>query len=148
MIVKIPEDVYQYENKVWGNFTARLLVFFLIALGLTAMTFGLLFWATNSIDLSATVAIIVCLPIMSCGIFKKDGQPLEKIIKYRYLAKFRYKQKRKYVMTNLYEVIQNNQKEWNNANNQIKEKIALEAQGKEKNHKENVKLGKERQRTK
>lgn len=148
MIVRIPEDVYSYENKVWGNFTARILKYFGAALVVAFLVFAGVFWSTKSVDLAGVVCAVICLPIMYCGIHKQDGQYLEQILKYKYEERFKYTPKRKFVMTNLYETIQNNQKEWVSANDQLEKKIRMEAQSKKKNHKKVLPVGKTRQRSK
>lgn len=128
MIVKMQEDIYSYENKVAGNFSARQLVCIAIALVIIFPVFIAIFWSTNSPDLAATVAFISGLPVFFCSIFKKDGQHLEKILMYKLKAKLKYTQKRKFVMSNLLEEIQTNQKEYESAN----EKLENEKQQKEK----------------
>jgi hypothetical protein len=112
MIVRIPDDIYSYDNKVWGNFTLRQIVCMGIALIVVIPIFILLFWSTGSIDLAAVISFFVAVPILMCATFKRDGQHLEKIIRYKLQARFKYPQKRKYVMTNLYEEILKNQKEY------------------------------------
>ncbi|WP_042435692.1 PrgI family protein [Faecalispora jeddahensis] len=146
MIIRNLDDIYEYENKVWGNFSSRMLICFLIAIAVAALVFAGLFLPTGSVDLASTVAGICCLPVMWFGIYKKDGQHLEQILKYKYLAKFKYTRKRKFVMTNLYEIIENNQKEWKTANEQLENAIAQE--GQKTNHKKLFPLGKKGHRTK
>lgn len=112
MIVKIPDDIYSYDNKVWGNFTLRQIVCMGIALIVVIPIFILVFWSTASIDLAAIISFFIAVPILMCATFKKDGQHLEQIIWYKFQAKFKYPQKRRYVMTNLYEEVMKNQKEY------------------------------------
>ncbi len=112
MIVKIPEDIYSYDNKVWGNFTLRQVVCMGIALVTVIPIFVLIFWGTGSMDLAAFVCFFAAAPILLCAKAKKDGQHLEKIIWYKIQARYKYPQKRKYVMTNLYEEVVKNQKEY------------------------------------
>lgn len=116
MIVNITEDIYSYENKVAGNFSWRQLVCIGIALAIIFPVFIVLFVSTKSVDLASFAAFVVGIPIFLFSIVKKDGQPLEKVLIYRFIAKFKYTQKRKYIMTNLYEEIQKNQKEYELAN--------------------------------
>ena len=106
MIVSIPEDIYGYESKSVGNFTLRQVVCFCLALAVIAPTLVLLYWLTGSIDLSATVAILLGMPVLLCGFIKQDGQPLEKIIRYKLLWKFKYPHNRPYQMDNLYQRIE------------------------------------------
>ncbi|WP_020072475.1 PrgI family protein [Faecalispora sporosphaeroides] len=145
MIVKIPEDVYKYENKVWGNFSGRMLIFILAALAIIFVVFAAIFWPTGSIDLAGGVSTTCGLIVMWFGIYSKDGQHLERILKYKYQAKHKYLQKRKFSMKNLYEIIQGNQKEWRNANDQL-ERLEKEAseESKKANGKKISALGKKR----
>lgn len=146
MIVKIPKDIYSYENKVVGNFTSRQLICLGIALLIIIPVFAGIFIKTNSVDLAAAVSFIIALPVLLCSVFKKDGQHLEKIIYYKILEKFKYRQKRKFVMSNLYEEIQRNQKEYEFANEKLKHD---EEQKKEQNNKKRfASLVKKRHRSK
>lgn len=106
MIVSIPEDIYGYESKSVGNFTLRQVVCFCIALAVIAPTLALLYLLTGSIDLAATVAILLGMPVLLCGFIKQDGQPLEKVIRYKLLWKFKYPHNRPYQMDNLYQRIE------------------------------------------
>lgn len=121
MIVKIQEDVFSYESKVFGNFTKRQIVCILISLVIIIPAFVILFWTTGSIDLAAIVSTVLCSPVLMCAVYKRDGQHLEQVMKHKYRAKFVYPQKRKYVMTNLYKDIEMNQKEYENFNETISE---------------------------
>jgi len=112
MIVKIQEDVYSYESKIWGNFNKRQLICILISLVIIATAFAIIFWTTNSIDLSAIISVVLCSPVLLCAIYNRDGQHLEQVMKYKYQSRFVYPQKRKHVMTNLYQEIEKNQKEY------------------------------------
>ena len=146
MIVKIPKDIYSYENKVVGNFTSRQLICLGIALLIIIPVFAGIFIKTNSIDLAAIVSVIIALPVLLCGVFKKDGQHLEKIIYYKFLSKFVYKQKREFVMSNLYEEIEKNQKEYELANEMLKNTEQQEK--KEKHNKWFDSVGKKGHRSK
>lgn len=115
MIVQIPEDIFVYEHKAWGNFTVRQLLCVSIALAVTCAVFIPVFWKTNNPRLATFLASSAGLPILYCAIWKKDGQYLEKVLWYRYRQRFKFPQKRKYVMTNLYEAVQQNQKEYESA---------------------------------
>jgi hypothetical protein len=146
LIVKIPKDIYSYENKVVGNFTSRQLICLGIALLIIIPVFAGIFIKTNSVDLAAAVSFIIALPVLLCSVFKKDGQHLENIIYYKFLSKFVYKQKRKFVMSNLYEKIETNQKEYELANEMLKNE---EQQKKGQKHKKRfASVGKKGHRSK
>lgn len=106
MIISIPEDIYGYESKTMGNFTPRQVACFGLSLAVIAPTTILLMLTTNSVDLAATVGILLGMPILLCGFVRQDGQPLEKIIYYKLRWKFRYPQARPYHMENLYDRIE------------------------------------------
>lgn len=112
MIVQIPEDIYSYEHKVWGNFTKRQLICGAIALLIIFPIFISVFLNTANPRLAAILSMLAAMPVLACGIIKKDGQHMEQILRYRYLQRFKYPQKRKFIMSNLYEIIQQNQKEY------------------------------------
>lgn len=112
MIVQIPEDIYSYEHRVWGNFTKRQLICGAIALLIIFPIFIPVFINTGNPRLAALLSMLAAMPILCCGIVKKDGQHMEQILRYRFLQRFKYPQKRKFVMSNLYEIIQQNQKEY------------------------------------
>ncbi|MVB10828.1 PrgI family protein [Caprobacter fermentans] len=115
MIVPIPDDIYCYEHKVWGNFTKRQLICGLIALAVIFTVFIPVFWKTSNPRLSCFLAFVVAFPVILCGVWKKDGQYPEKVIWYQCRQRFKFPQKRKFVMSNLYEIIQRNQKEYESA---------------------------------
>lgn len=122
MIVPIPEDIYCYEHKVWGNFTKRQLICCGIALAIIAPIFISVFWKTGSPRLATLLAVFAALPVLICGVWKKDGQYIDKVLWYRYRQRFKYPQKRKFVMSNLYETIVQSQKEYELAHEIIESK--------------------------
>ena len=126
MIVPISEDIFVYEHKVWGNFTKRQLICGSIALVVICAVFIPVFWKTNSPRLATFLSMGAAVPILYSAIKKKDGQYLEKVLWYRYRQRFKFPQKRKYVMTNLYETIQQNQKEYDLANAEHEEQNSQE----------------------
>lgn len=115
MIVPIPDDIYCYEHKIWGNFTKRQLICGCIALVIIFLVFVPVFWKTGSPRLSSLTAFAAAIPVLLCGVWKKDGQYPEKILRYQYRQRFKFPQKRKFVMSNLYETIQQSQKEYESA---------------------------------
>lgn len=106
MIVSIPEDIYGYESKSVGNFTIRQVVCISLSLVVIIATIVLLYLLTGIVEISAFVAAILGVPISLCGIIKQDGQPLEKVIRYKLLWKFKYPHNRPYQMDNLYQRIE------------------------------------------
>ena len=115
MIVQIPKDIYNYEHKVAGNFTKRQLICGGIALLIIFPIFIPVFQSTKDPRLATMLSMAASFPVLACSVFKKDGQYLEQILKYRYRQRFRYPQHRKFVMHNLYEIIEQGQKEYESA---------------------------------
>ena len=113
--VQMPENIYRYEHKVLGNFTARQLICGGIALAIIFPVFLTVFLKTGSPRLAVLLSTAASFPALACSVFKKDGQYLEQILRYRWRQKFKYPQKRKFVMHNLYEIIQQSQKEYETA---------------------------------
>ncbi|HEX3016245.1 MAG TPA: PrgI family protein [Caproicibacter sp.] len=142
MIVQIPEDIYSYEHRALGNFTKRQIICGIIAIAIIFPVFVFTFWKLNNPRLAALLSMLAGFPVIACSIFKKDGQYLEKILLYRYRQRFKYPQKRKFVMSNLYEVIEQNQKEYEAADEEQK---ANELQkGKKSPHKVVHSMGKKK----
>lgn len=111
MIVKIPKDIYSYEHKAVGNFTKRQFFCGLIAMALLFPVFAGVFLSTGSPRLAALLGMAAAMPVLLCGIWKRDGQYLDRIIWYKYRQYVQFPRKRKYVMTNLYDIIRQDQKE-------------------------------------
>ncbi len=132
MIVQIPKDIYNYEHKVWGNFTKRQLICGLIALLIIFPIFILVFLNTGSPRLAAMLSMAAALPVLFCAVFKRDGQYMEQILRYRCRQRFKYPQKRKFVMTNLYEIIEQNQKEYETADEERKGRKLQKKEGRRK----------------
>ena len=102
MYIPIPDDIYGYESKTFGNFTARQVVCFLLGLAVIAPMLFVMLRATGSVDLSALVAILLGMPVLMCGFIKQDGQYLERVILFKLRWKFKYPQHRPFRMHNLY----------------------------------------------
>jgi hypothetical protein len=126
MIVPIPEDIYCYEHKVWGNFTKRQLICGTAALTVIFPIFIPVFLRTENPRLAALVSMFAALPILLCGIWKRDGQYIDKIIWYKFRQRFKFPQKRKFVMINLYEIIQ---KEYERAHEKATDKDTEKKKG-------------------
>ncbi|QAT48778.1 PrgI family protein [Caproiciproducens sp. NJN-50] len=128
MIVPIPDDIYSYEHKVAGNFTKRQLVCLGIALAVIVLIFVPVFWKTGNPRLSTLLSASAAVPVLYGAIHEKDGQHLEQILRYRYRQHHKFPQKRKFVMTNLYETIQQNQKEYDAAYEKLQEQDGQKAE--------------------
>lgn len=139
MIVSIPDDIYGYETKTFGNFTIRQVVCFALAGIVIAPTMFFLMWLTKSVDLSALVSIMAGMPVLMCGFVKKDGQYLEKIVVYKIRWRFRYPAKRPFRMRNLYADIEQEVRDL--------ESLEQEESKEEKTEKNSRAVGKKKNRT-
>ena len=112
MVVQIPKNIYSYEHKVAGNLTKRQLICGSIALVIIFPIFITVFQKTGNSSLAGLLCLAASLPVLACSVAKRDGQYWDQILRYRFRQKFLYPQKRKYVMRNLYEIIEQDQKEY------------------------------------
>ena len=122
MVFEIPDDIYGYKHKAAGNFTKRQLVCTGIAIAVVIPLFLALYQGTGSPDASSAISLFTGMPIFFCGFQEKDGQPPEQVLKYKIQQKFIYPQKRKFVMSNLYETIESSQKEYDLKNEELAER--------------------------
>lgn len=99
--LEVPKDIRKYEAKLFGPFTTRQLICFVIAV---AIAFGAyyLFGSLMPQDVSFFVIIIIDLPVLLCGWFKPYGMPFEKFAKTAFTTTFVSPNVRKYVTENLY----------------------------------------------
>ena len=105
MIVPIPEDIYAYESKSVGNLTKRQAISFGLGGAAVLGIFIPLMIYTQSSTIAAIAAFFIAMPVFLCGIIRKDGQPFEKVIRYRMEWKKR-SGPRPYRAGNFYEDIQ------------------------------------------
>lgn len=102
MIVKIQEDIYAYDPKLFGNFTVRQVVSMTISFVLIAVIFIPLYLCTGDVTLPGFTACMAGVPVMFAGMLKKDGLPYEKYVLLKMRA-MRHPKKRPYRMNNIYE---------------------------------------------
>lgn len=112
MVVQIPKNIYSYEHKVVGNLTKRQAICGSIALVIIFPVFIAAFQNTGNSSLAGILSLATALPVLACSVVKRDGQYWDQILRYRFRQKFLYPQKRKFVMRNLYEIIEQDQKEY------------------------------------
>lgn len=116
MIVQIPKDIYSYEHKAVGNLTKRQAVCGGIGIVIAFSVFIPVFQKTGDSMPAAFLSMMAVLPVLACCIVKKDGQYWDQILRHRFRQKFRYPRKRKFIMHNLYEIMEQNNKEYEAAN--------------------------------
>lgn len=141
MIVSIPEDIYAYDAKVFGNLTKRQGVCLLLSVIVVLGSFlPILFW-TQSSTLAGMAAFVLAVPLFFCALIKKEGQPFEQIVRYRLNWKRRC-HKRAYHMSNCYEEIQNLAKEYEQIEKDTAEKKTSRFGRPKKGERKNFRTGK------
>ena len=93
--VRIHKDLSQVKTKVFFNLTARQLICFGsgILVGLP------LFFILNKLlpnSAAAIIMICVMMPFFLFGLYERNGQPLEKVLRYFILSRFVRRKKRPY----------------------------------------------------
>ena len=102
--VKIHKDLSQVKTKVFFNLTARQLICFGsgILVGLP------LFFILNKLlpnSAAAIIMICVMMPFFLFGLYERNGQPLEKVLRYYILSRFLRPKKRPYRTENVYDAL-------------------------------------------
>ena len=99
--VRIHKDLAQVKTKVFFNLTARQIVCFGsgILVGLP------LFFIFNQLlpsSAAAGIMIFVMIPFFMFGMYERNGQPLEMVLRYYMLSRFVRPKKRPYQTDNAY----------------------------------------------
>ena len=99
--VRIHKDLSQVKTKVFFNLTARQLICFGsgILVGLP------LFFILNKLlpnSAAAIIMICVMMPFFLFGLYERNGQPLEKVLRYFILSRFVRRKKRPYRTDNVH----------------------------------------------
>jgi hypothetical protein len=102
--VSVPKDLSTVKTKVALNLTKRQLVCFGAAAVIGIPTYIFTRGAIGN-SAAALLMIGVMLPLFFIGIYEKDGQPAEKILRNYNRCKFFWKGKRPYKTENLYEIM-------------------------------------------
>ena len=125
--VPIHKDLNQVKAKVFFNLTTRQLICF--GCGLVV---GLpLFFLVNKVASgSVATVIMVCamLPFFVLGMYEKNGQPLEKVLRYYILSRFLRPKKRPYRTENVYAALVRQGK----LEKEVKKIVLEQKKGKEK----------------
>lgn len=144
MVVQVPKNIYSYEHKVAGNLTKRQLICGIIGLVIIFPIFIVSFQKTGNSSLAGFLSLAAALPVLACSVVKKDGQYWDQILRYRIRQRFLYPRRRKFVMHNLYEIIEQDQKESETANEEREDKKFQKNKGR---CKAMLALGKKKNRT-
>lgn len=107
--VPVPKDLAAVKTKVAFNLTKRQLICFSGAAAVGVPTYFL----TRSFlgNTGAVMAlVVVALPFFLFAMYEKNGQPLEKILKNVYIARFKRPKVRPYQTNNLYAALEKQSK--------------------------------------
>ena len=99
--VPVPKDLARVKTKVAFNLTKRQIICFGSG-GLVGVPAYLFSRASLGNETAALLMIGLMLPFFFFGIYEKDGQPLEKILKHFLYAQFLASKERPYQTNNLY----------------------------------------------
>ena len=102
--VTIPKDLSQVKTKFLFNLTKRQVICF--GCGILA---GLpLFFILRSVmpaSAAALIMIVVMMPFFLFAMYERNGEPLEKVLRHIYDAKFKRPKQRPYKTNNFYTVL-------------------------------------------
>lgn len=99
--LEVPKDIRRYEAKLFGPFTTRQLICFVIA---CAVAFGVYSFLKSYIvqDILMVLILVIDLPVLLCGWFKPYGMHFEKFAKVAFTTTFVSPATRKYVTENAF----------------------------------------------
>ena len=103
--VPVPKDLTHVRQKVLFNLTRRQLVCFLGGALVGAPLFYLLkpYVASSAASL---IMVLVMVPFILLGVYEKNGEPLEVVLKHFFTATFLRPKKRPYQSENLYDTLE------------------------------------------
>lgn len=106
--VQVPKDLTEIKTKIVFNLTKRQLICF----GIGIVTGLPLYFLVRQIDesLASVIMITVMLPSFLFALYKKDGRPLERILKDIVTWKYLKPQIRVYRTNNLYRILEEGEK--------------------------------------
>jgi len=103
--VKMPKDLSRVKTKMAFNLTKRQLISFGLAALFGAGTFFLTRKSLGT-DGAAVALFIAAMPFFLAGMYEKNGQPFEKVLKQMINTMFIRPKKRPYKMKNYYEYLE------------------------------------------
>ena len=102
--VTIPKDLSQVKTKFLFNMTKRQVICFgcgiLVGLPLFFILRGVM-----PASAAALIMIVVMMPFFLFAMYEKNGEPLEKVLRHVYDAKFQRPKQRPYKTNNFYTVL-------------------------------------------
>ena len=99
--VPVPKDLTHVRQKVLFNLTRRQLVCFLGGALVGAPLFYLLKPHVSS-SVASLIMVLVMMPFILLGVYEKNGEPLEVVLKHFFTAAFLRPKKRPYKTNNFY----------------------------------------------
>ena len=103
--VPVPKDLSKIKTRVAFNLTKRQIICFAAALAMGLPLFFLLKDSAGT-TAAAMVMILVMLPGFLFGVYEKNGQPLEKIVRNIVQVCFLRPKQRPYATNNFYAVLE------------------------------------------
>ncbi|MBR5109978.1 MAG: PrgI family protein [Clostridia bacterium] len=102
--VTIPKDLSQVKTKFLFNLTKRQVICFgcgiLVGLPLFFILRGVM-----PASAAALIMIVVMMPFFLFAMYERNGEPLEKVLRHIYDAKFKRSKQRPYKTNNFYTVL-------------------------------------------
>ena len=125
--VPVHKDLTQVKTKVFFHLTARQLICFGSGL---LVGLPLFFLVSRVLPGSMATAIMICamLPFFLFGLYERNGQPLEKVLRYYILSRFLRPKKRPYRTENMYAALMRQEK----LEKEVKKIVLEQKKGKEK----------------
>ena len=121
--LEVPKDIRKYEAKLFGPFTTRQLICFVIACAIAYLAYQVLISMMPQ-DFAFFLIIVIDLPVLLCGWFKPYGMPFEKFAKVAFTTTFISPAARKYVSENIFSTkIEDDKKRMANLKNTEKKQI-------------------------
>ncbi len=99
--LEVPKDIRRYEAKLFGPFTTRQVICFVIACAVAFVALKFLGELMPQ-DYAFFFIIIIDLPVLLCGWFKPYGMHFEKFAKVAFTTTFVSPTARKYVIENAF----------------------------------------------
>lgn len=107
--VPVPKDLSKLKNKVAFNLTKRQILCFAGAAAV-GIPFYLLARTSLGTDITVLLMMALMLPFFALGMFERDGQPLEKLLRNFVCARYLYPRVRPYQTDNFYAALERQSK--------------------------------------
>ena len=102
--VTIPKDLSQVKTKFLFNLTKRQVICFGCGI-LAGLPLFFILRGVMPASVAALIMIVVMMPFFLFAMYEKNGEPLEKVLRHIYDAKFKRPKQRPYKTNNFYTVL-------------------------------------------